>query len=209
MINFINQATSKLFLFSSQQFFNLRPRVFAIAQVSPTFFGPSRALIHSTNNPHLSADTLIRALHGKVNVQQLLKQVTKDKFEISCVRSGGPGGQNVNKINSKAVLRLNLKESDWLPDSVRDKLCIQEKNRITKEGHLVVTSEKTRNQEENILDGIEKVRQMLERAAWEPEPPSAESLEKKKKQRELNNEKRLAKKRKESQKRRQSKGDLY
>jgi ribosome-associated protein len=48
-------------------------------------------------------------------------QIPLDEFEFTYARSGGPGGQNVNKVNSKAILRWNLVGSPALPDDVRER----------------------------------------------------------------------------------------
>jgi ribosome-associated protein len=68
------------------------------------------------------------------------------ELEWSFVASGGPGGQNVNKVASKAVLRWNVTKSTALPPEVKERFLTQQKNRITVEGELVLSSQKTRDQ---------------------------------------------------------------
>ncbi|KAL2573403.1 hypothetical protein AAZV13_17G124500 [Glycine max] len=73
-------------------------------------------------------------------------KITLDHVTVSFARSGGPGGQNVNKVNTKVDMRFNVKNAYWLSDRIRDKILQTEKNRINKDGELVISSTKTRTQ---------------------------------------------------------------
>ncbi|WVZ10765.1 hypothetical protein V8G54_015295 [Vigna mungo] len=84
-------------------------------------------------------------------------KITIDHVTVSFARSGGPGGQNVNKVNTKVDMRFNVKNAHWLSDRVRDKILQTEKNRINKDGELVISSTKTRTQKGNIEDALAKV----------------------------------------------------
>jgi ribosome-associated protein len=91
-----------------------------------------------------------------------------DEFRFEFARSGGPGGQNVNKVNSKAVLRWVPAESPSLPPAVKDRLLRAVASRLTKEGELLVTSQLTRDQSRNVDDCLEKVRELVLAAARPP-----------------------------------------
>lgn len=91
----------------------------------------------------------------------------------SYARSGGPGGQNVNKVASKAVLRWNLNANTTLPQEVKDRLRTQQPGRITTEGDLLITSERHRDQDRNRQDCLEKLRVMVLQAAARPRPRRA------------------------------------
>lgn len=67
----------------------------------------------------------------------------------SFARSGGPGGQNVNKVASKAELRWNVRTSAVLAPRDREWLIDKLETKLTKDGELIVTSEKTRDQTRN------------------------------------------------------------
>jgi ribosome-associated protein len=88
----------------------------------------------------------------------------------SFVRSGGPGGQNVNKVASKAVLLWALAANTSLPEDVRARLRAQQHRRITTEGELIITSQRFRDQERNRQDCEEKLRAFVLQALSVPKP---------------------------------------
>ena len=92
------------------------------------------------------------------------------ELQWTFVRSGGPGGQNVNKVASKAVLRWNVAASPSLPEDVKSRLRTQQRNRITADGDLIVTSQRYRDQERNKEDCLEKLRHMVLQAIMIPKP---------------------------------------
>jgi ribosome-associated protein len=90
------------------------------------------------------------------------------EFEFSFVRSSGPGGQNVNKVNSKAVLRWQALASPSLPEDVRTRLAARYRARLTGSGELLVTSQRYRDQARNANDCLDKVRELLAAVAMAP-----------------------------------------
>jgi ribosome-associated protein len=95
-------------------------------------------------------------------------QVPLDEFEWSFARSGGPGGQNVNKVSSKAVLRWNFDGSPSVPDEVKARFREKFPSRLTTEGEVVLSSELTRDQGRNREDCLEKLAAMLRSSAIRP-----------------------------------------
>jgi ribosome-associated protein len=91
-----------------------------------------------------------------------------DEIEFTFVRSAGPGGQNVNKLNTKAVLRWPIVASPSLPDAVRSRFVAKYANRLTNEGELVLTSQRFRDQSRNRADCLDKLREMLLSVAKPP-----------------------------------------
>jgi ribosome-associated protein len=91
-----------------------------------------------------------------------------DELRWEFARSGGPGGQNVNKVNSKVVLRWNPGTSPSLPEAVRVRLCAQLANKLTTEGELLVMSQATRDQGRNLADCLAKLRAIVLSAARPP-----------------------------------------
>jgi ribosome-associated protein len=94
--------------------------------------------------------------------------IPESEFTWSFVRSGGPGGQNVNKVASKAVLRWNLTTSPNVPETVKARMRTMQRRRITAEGELVLNSQRYRDQGRNVEDCLEKLRAMILQAATVP-----------------------------------------
>jgi ribosome-associated protein len=97
-------------------------------------------------------------------------RIPETELEWSFVRSGGPGGQNVNKVASKAVLRWHLAGSPSVPEAVKARLRAHQRRRITGEGDLVLTSQRYRDQERNRQDCLDKLRELVLQAATPPRP---------------------------------------
>lgn len=95
-------------------------------------------------------------------------QIPETEFSWSFVRAGGPGGQNVNKVASKAVLRWDLARTPSLPEEVKVRLQAQQANRVTVEGELVLSSQRFRDQDRNRQDCLDKLRELVLRALFVP-----------------------------------------
>jgi ribosome-associated protein len=80
-------------------------------------------------------------------------------FEFS--RGGGPGGQNVNKVNSRVTLRFDVAGSECLAAAVRDRLMDGLKSRLTTEGELVMHAAEHREQARNRSAVIERFEALL------------------------------------------------
>ena len=96
--------------------------------------------------------------------------VPETAFVMRAVRSSGPGGQNVNKVASKVELRVDLSAITGLGPSARARLLSLCRNDLDADGHLLVTSQKTRDQRRNLEDARDKVRALLLQAQDEPKP---------------------------------------
>ncbi|KAL8141688.1 hypothetical protein V2J09_014720 [Rumex salicifolius] len=120
-----------------------------------------------------------------------------EHVSLSFARSGGPGGQNVNKVNTKVDMRFNVRKATWLSERVRERILQMEKNKINKDGELVISSTKTRTQQYlieligNIEDALSKLQVIIDAAAYVPPPPSEEQKKKIAKIAAISEEKRM------------------
>jgi ribosome-associated protein len=86
------------------------------------------------------------------------------EFNFAASRSGGPGGQNVNKVNTKVELRFHIATSAHLSEHEKITLAHKLANRINDAGELLIVSQDTRSQGHNKEEVIEKFYQLLEHA---------------------------------------------
>jgi len=91
-----------------------------------------------------------------------------DEFRFTYSRSGGPGGQNVNKVNSKATLRWQAHGSPSLSSDLWDRLRKRFARRLTEQGELLVSSQRFRDAGRNASDCLEKLRRLLLEIASPP-----------------------------------------
>jgi ribosome-associated protein len=99
--------------------------------------------------------------------------IDDDEIEESFVRSSGPGGQNVNKLASAVQLRFDVRRSPSLPDDVRTRLERLAGKRLTRDGVLVINSQRHRTQERNRDDARDRLVDLIRRAAVAPVPRRA------------------------------------
>ena len=92
------------------------------------------------------------------------------ELEERFIRASGPGGQNVNKLATAVQLRFDVRGSPSLPEAVRarlEKLC---GNRLTRDGVLVIAAQRYRTQERNRQDALDRLIDLIARAAVAPRP---------------------------------------
>ncbi|XP_013394428.1 peptidyl-tRNA hydrolase ICT1, mitochondrial-like [Lingula anatina] len=129
--------------------------------------------------------------------------IPEGSLEFKYTLSGGPGGQHVNKVNSKVQAKFHIDSADWIPAWIRPRLKEMEKSNITKDGYLLVSSDKTRKQYLNKADCLERIRKMIWTAGVpDPPPPSEAEIMKKLIKQMKANEVRIAEKRSQSLKKR-------
>lgn len=90
------------------------------------------------------------------------------ELRFTFARSSGPGGQNVNKVNTKATLRWAVATTKSIPDDVRSRFMTKNRRRISAKGELLISSDRFRDQGRNVADCLEKLRGMLAEAAVVP-----------------------------------------
>jgi ribosome-associated protein len=111
-------------------------------------------------------------------------KIAIDEREIaeSFVRASGPGGQNVNKLATAVQLRFDVRRSPSLPAEVAARLERLAGSRLTREGVLVITAQRHRTQASNRRDALDRLIELIRRAAIPPVPrrptrPTAASRE--------------------------------
>lgn len=106
--------------------------------------------------------------------------IDESEIQLEFVRSSGPGGQNVNRVATAVQLRFDVHNSPSLPDDVRQRLTRIAGKRVTEGGVLIIDARRYRTQERNRQDAIDRLVELVRRAARKPKvrrrtKPTAES----------------------------------
>jgi ribosome-associated protein len=93
-----------------------------------------------------------------------IKEKLLAEVQFSASRSGGPGGQNVNKVNTKIELRFSVQESEVFDEDQKQLILLKLKNRINNQGELLVTSSAERTQWRNKEKATRKFFELIEKS---------------------------------------------
>jgi ribosome-associated protein len=102
-------------------------------------------------------------------VIEITRNIFLNETEITYtfIRSPGPGGQNVNKLATAVQLRFNVIKSS-LPQAVRERLLALAGSKMTQQGDLIIKASRYRTQERNKLDALDRLQELIKRAAIAP-----------------------------------------
>ena len=95
-------------------------------------------------------------------------RIPADELRESFVRSGGAGGQNVNKVASAVQLRFDAARSSALPPAARERLLALRDHRISSDGVVVIKAQQFRSQEQNKAAAFERLADLVRRALVVP-----------------------------------------
>lgn len=95
-------------------------------------------------------------------------QIPFSELDFTYARSRGPGGQNVNRTNSAAILRWNLWQSQAVNQDLKERLAIKLQTKLTADGDLIIRSEVHRDQDQNRSECIRKLHEILNKALFVP-----------------------------------------
>jgi ribosome-associated protein len=133
-----------------------------------------------------------------MEIQQFNRDLSSE-LKFSASRSSGPGGQNVNKVNSKVELRFQVDQSELLSENEKFMINLHCRNRINSEGELIITVQTDRSQLKNKEEAIEKFYQLITKALTprkkrRPSAPTRSSVERRLKLKKESSEKKQLRK---------------
>jgi len=104
-------------------------------------------------------------------VIQVTPTVAIDESEVheEFIRASGPGGQNVNKVATAVQLRFDVANSRSLPDDVKERLLSLTRGRLTENGVIMIEARRFRSQGANRKDAINRLVELIGKAAQKPQ----------------------------------------
>lgn len=95
-------------------------------------------------------------------------EVSRDEVGVEYSRSSGPGGQHVNKTETRVTLRFNLRDTQAIPPADKERMLEKLASQVTKAGELLVSAETYRDRTRNVETAFERLEALLARAYFKP-----------------------------------------
>lgn len=117
------------------------------------------------------------------NAREIAQRDYSKEFAFQTSRSSGPGGQHVNKVETRVTLKFHVGHSQILTDKEKQRLSVKWEKKLTSEGLILIHAERFRSQQRNKEAAIQEFRSLLEKAFTDPRPrkktkPSKASIQK-------------------------------
>ena len=159
--------------------------------------------------PQSSLNIFESRLELKSDPVQFNGYIPMKALDITYARSSGPGGQSVNKSNSKVDVRFRLDEASWLPASCKEKMKLDYPRFINSDGYFIVRSERTSSQQMNVADALDKLRYMIQKSTLITKVgPTSDDIEIRRRRQEKAARERLRQKRMHSDNKRSRRGEF-
>ena len=123
------------------------------------------------------------------NTKKTYTNELDNELKFSFSRSGGPGGQHVNKVNTKVELRFNIAKSQILLEDEKPILLEKLANQINQEGELIVIAQETRSQLKNKAKALEKFYDIINKALTPKKKRKPKTISKAAKEKRLKDKK--------------------
>ena len=107
------------------------------------------------------------------------------ELEITTSRSGGPGGQHVNKTETRITIRWNVKETSAFPEALKERVLKNLGSRLTADGDLIIHNSESRSQLQNKNNALELLAEIIRKALLAPKKRIKTKIPKKEKERRL------------------------